>query len=65
MKKKCEVCGKMGIVTSKEDRYFCPKFCSFVANNYCYLLPGGGIEITKDLDHIKKVYEKRIRKTLE
>lgn len=48
----CKICG------SESAKDVCVGVCSFAANNYCYILPGGKYELTRSFGEIKKEYQK-------
>ena len=51
----CIVCGL------KTDNYkTCNRYCRFVYDKFCYLLPDGTIELTRDESHIKQKYKEKI-----
>jgi len=58
-KNKCIICGGK-IKLSQENKKVCKRFCSFAYDKFCYLLPDGGVEYTRDMEHIKKKYAEKL-----
>jgi len=51
----CCVCKKE--IKDKQKYATCSFLCTYAVSHYCYLLPGGNIELTKPMEHITQKYK--------
>lgn len=56
---RCVICNEK-IRVKEEPKKTCSRFCNFVHTTFVYCIPGGGVELSKDMEHIKKKYQEKL-----